>query len=305
MMDAEAQGHPIPHQEPPAEPALQNRTHVRERILRRFELWLDEILDGEQPPEGIAAEILAQLETDGPPDAAGEDWTDCDWHALWSAMTTMAEETRLQGRAFKQLHEGLSPMQDLVGSVSDMLHRYETSLDRQEQRANETARQTAWGDILETLIDMRERLLRGIQSTQTWLERPRPAHKSGFVAGLCEKVLGRQDDVATRQEEAVRSMLRGYQLSQEILDEALTRNGVRPIDCLGRPFDPLAMKAMDIAFDSDAPDGAVLEVYRQGYRWNETVYRPAEVKVARRRQGMQQSEQSPSSDQGEPYESQQ
>ncbi|HSW01824.1 MAG TPA: nucleotide exchange factor GrpE [Sedimentisphaerales bacterium] len=304
MTDAETQDNSIPLEEQPAEPALRNRAHVRERILRRFELWLDEILDGEQPPEGIAAEILEQLETDAPPDAAGEDWANCDWHALWSAMTTMAEETRLQGRAFKQLHDGLSPMQDLVGSVSDMLHRYEASLDRQEQRTAETAQQAAWDDVLETLIDMRERLLRGSQSAQAWFQQPRPAKRSRLVANLCEKVLGRQDDAQARRDEAVRSLLKGFHLCQEVLDEALTRIGVRPIDCLDRPFDPLTMKAIDIACDPDAPDGAVLEVYRQGYRWNEAIYRPAEVKVARRRNGMQQNEQSLSSDQGEKYGSQ-
>ncbi len=54
------------------------------------------------------------------------------------------------------------------------------------------------------------------------------------------------------------------------------------MDCLGRPFDPATMKAVDIDTQSDAEDGTVLEVYRSGYWWNDTVYRPAEVKVARR-----------------------
>ena len=304
MMDAEPQDHSISRQEQPVEPAPQYRAHVRERILRRFELWLDEILDSEQPPEGIAAEILEQLETDVPPDASREGRTDCDSYALWSAMTVMAEETRLQGRAFKQLHDGLSPMQDLVGSVGDMLHRYEASLDQQEQKASETAKQTAWDDVLETLIDMRERLLRGVQSAQAWLERPRPRRESGFVASLREKIFGRQDDDRTvQQDEAVRSLLKGYNLCQEVLDEALARIGVRPIDCLGRLFDPLTMKAIDIGYDPDAPDGAVLEVYRQGYQRGDVLYRPAEVKVARRRQNVQQNERSSSSDQEGQYES--
>jgi molecular chaperone GrpE len=304
-MDGETQDNPTPLQEQPSEPASQNRAHVRERILRRFELWLDEILDSEQPPEGIAAEILEQLETEAPPDASGEDRTGCDSYALWSAMTAMAEETRLQGRAFKQLHDGLSPMQDLVGSVGDMLHRYEASLDQQEQKAHETAQQAAWGDILETLIDMRERLLRGAQSVQAWLERPRPRQEAGLVASLCEKILRRQDDDrALQQDEAVRSLLEGYHLCREVLDEALAQIGVRSIDCLGRPFDPLTMRAIDVGYDSDAPDGAVLEVYRQGYQRGETLYRPAEVKVARRGQDAHQNGQNPSSDQGGKYESQ-
>ncbi len=299
MMDAITQDNPFPRQEQPAKPTPQNRGHIRERILRRFELWLDEILDCEPPPEGIAAEILEQLETEAPLDTSGEDRTDCDSYALWSAMTAMAEETRLQGRAFKQLHDGLSPMQELVGSVSDMLHRCEASLDQQEQRVHETVQQAAWADILDTLIDMRERLLRGAHSAQAWLERPRPRKESGLVASICRRIFVRQNYAQTQQEEAVRSLLKGYCLCREILDEALVRIGVRPIDCLGWPFDPVSMKAIDIGYDADAPDGTVLEVYRQGYRRGEMIYRPAEVKVARRPQDVQ----SLSSDQGGPYES--
>ncbi len=287
MMDNEIRDNPVPAPGPPA-PAdheRQDRAHVRDRILRRFELWLDEILDGEQPPEGIAAEILEQLETDVPAEATGEDGAGCDSYALWSAVTAMAEETRLQGRAFKQLHDSLTPMQEMVGSVGAMLQRYETALDQQEQKIEQAARQAAWSDILAVLIDMRDRLLRGAQSAEAWLQRPRPEPESGPMAGLRAMFAGRKaDDGRTRQhDEAVRSMLTGYNLCREVLDEALARIGVRPIECLGRPFDPLTMKAVDIGYESDAPDGAVLEVYREGYWLGETVYRPAEVKVAKLR----------------------
>jgi molecular chaperone GrpE (heat shock protein) len=53
--------------------------------------------------------------------------------------------------------------------------------------------------------------------------------------------------------------------------------------CVGRPFDPGSMKAVDIDSQSDADEGTVLEIYRPGYWWHDAVYRPAEVKVARTR----------------------
>jgi molecular chaperone GrpE len=287
MMDDEIRDNSVPAAGPPApaDSERRDRAHVRDRILRRFELWLDEILDGEQPPEGIAAEILEQLETDVPAEAVGTEEAGCDSYALWSAVTAMAEETRLQGRAFKQLHDSLTPMQEMVGSVGAMLQRYEAALDRQEQEIEQAARQAAWSDILAVLIDMRDRLLRGAQAAEAWLRRPRSESESRPKTGL--RALfggGHADDGRTRQQdEAVQSMLTGYNLCREVLDEALANIGVRPIECLGRPFDPLTMKAVDIGYESDAPDGGVLEVYREGYRQGETVYRPAEVKVARQR----------------------
>jgi hypothetical protein len=304
MTDSEAHAYPVSDQDQPRDDYRERRAHVRERILRRFELWLDEILDGEQPIEGISAEILEQLQADTPAEGSGETEAGCDLYALWSAVTTMTEETRLQGRAFKQLHDGLSPMEEMVGSVAAMLGRYQAALDLQEQKVNETWRQAAWKDILETLIDMRDRLIRGAESARTWIERPEPVQESGFLRRIRGRLFARQPDIREQQrDEVVRSLLKGYTLCQEVLDDAFVQIGVRPMDCLGQPFDPVTMKAVDIGCESDVPDDTVLEVYRQGYWWGETAYRPAEVKVAAQRQQAQQDQQSVLSGQGGQYES--
>jgi molecular chaperone GrpE len=62
----------------------------------------------------------------------------------------------------------------------------------------------------------------------------------------------------------------------------LGRMDVQPVHCLGQPFDPLAMNAVDIGETDVEPEGTVLAVFRMGYRWRGEVFRPAEVKVARR-----------------------
>lgn len=304
MTNSDTHTHPISIQRPPTDTDGEQRAYVRQRILRRFELWLDEILDGEQPVEGIAAEILEQLQADIPPGDSGDGETGCDLYTLWSAVTTMTEETRLQGRAFKQLHDGLSPMQEMVGSVAAMLERYQTVVDLQEQKTHEAWRQAAWKDILETLIDMRDRLMRGAASARTWLERSEPVRESGFLKRLRGKFFSRQPEVLPQQhDEAVQSLLKGYTLCQEVLDEAMAQIDLRPMDCLGQPFDPQTMKAVDLGHESDVPEGTVLEVYRLGYWWGQTVYRPAEVKVATQQQQAQQDDPNAVSDQGGPYES--
>jgi hypothetical protein len=176
-------------------------------------------------------------------------------------------------------------------------------LDLQEPKVNETWRQAAWKDILETLIDMRDRLIRGAESARTWIERPEPVQESGFLRRIRGRLFARQPDIREQQrDEVVRSLLKGYTLCQEVLDDAFVQIGVRPMDCLGQPFDPVTMKAVDIGCESDVPDDTVLEVYRQGYWWGETAYRPAEVKVAAQRQQAQQDQQSVLSGQGGQYE---
>jgi molecular chaperone GrpE len=267
----------------PAQSGQENQAQIRERILRQFETWLDEVLQGERPVEGIAARVLEQLQTEPAACAPEETEAGCDLYSLWSAVTAMVEETRLQGRAFKQLYDSLGPMRELVGSVDTTLHRYTASLDQQDQRVNEATRQTVVKEVLTTLIDLRDRLIRGADAAHTWLAHPPQAGRPGLAARLWRRVSPPPARVPTQQEEAVRSLLKGYSLGQEVVDEALLRFGVRPMDSLGRPFDPATMRAVDIDPQSEAADGTVLAVYRQGYWWNETVYRAAEVKVARRR----------------------
>lgn len=283
MMDAGTYGDSPAVPTDPAQSRQEDRAQVRERILRQFTTWLDDVLQGERPVEGIAAQVLEQLQTEPAGCAPDEAEAGCDLYSLWSVVTAMVEETRLQGRAFKQLHDSLGPMRELVGSVDATLQRYAGSLDQQDQRINESTRQAVLKDVLATLIDVRDRLIRGADSAHTWLERTQPAPRSGLATRLWRRIFPPPAGVSTRHEEAVRSLLKGYNLGQEVVDEALLRFGVHPMECLGRPFDPGTMKAVDIEPQADADDGTVLEIYRPGYWWNQDVYRPAEVKVARRR----------------------
>ncbi len=247
---------------------------LRGRLLRRFEVWLDEILDGEQAPEGIAAEILDQLQADpADPERSGPA---PDLYSLWSSVTAMTGETRLQARSFKRLREELTPMQEMVRSVSSMLERYEQALDRQETKVRDSIRNEVLDDVLDVLIDIRDRLVLGREAAQNSLDAlARP------LSGL-RSLLGSKKSM-TRSRETIAALIEGYELCGERLDEALARFGVRPIDCVGRPFDPAAMKAVDIDDRSDAGEGTVVEVYRTGYLRDDGIHRPAEVKVARRR----------------------
>ena len=68
----------------------------REEILHRFEALLDSALTEEEAPSGIDAEILSSLMGAGEAD----DNRRCDSYALWTAMTALTQEIKLQGRAF-------------------------------------------------------------------------------------------------------------------------------------------------------------------------------------------------------------
>lgn len=210
----------------------------RADLLQRFEAWLDTTLAREDPPAGLPAELLVD-------DLAETDDVAKDRQALWAAVTALTQEVKLQGRTFKQL--------------SDTLSRDTEKRSRQE--------------ILDTLLDLRERLLRGLESV-----RGRPRLQPLFW----DRIFRRRWEQVRHALDVVEALEQGYRLSLESLNDLLAKFEIRPIECEGRPFDPRLMSAVDAEETARAADGTVLAVYRNGYEWNGDVYRPAQVRVARR-----------------------
>jgi molecular chaperone GrpE len=218
----------------------------RDEILRRFEVRLDEALAQEDAPRGIPEELLCGEDT-------GAEEAMVDRFRMWSALTALTQEVKLQGRGFKQL--------------SDTLGREQEARSRKE-----------W---LDGLLEVRERLLRGVEAAGA-RERVQPV--------FWDQVFRRRWEQVRHALEVVDAMEQGYRLSLKSLDDLLARFDVREIECKGEPFDPRLMSAVDVVETLDVPEGTVVAVYRTGYEWSGAVYRPAQVRVARPPRGQQGSE---------------
>lgn len=212
----------------------------REELFRRLAEWLETALSREEPPAGVPAEIL-----NGEP-ASSED-AGTDWHGVWAALTALTQEIKLQSRAFRQLHDHL---------VRDA-----------EQRARREA--------LDPLLDLRERLLRGLDSARA-VEPPERT--------FWDRLFVRRWRRVAHFIEVLQAIEQGYRLTLAFLDDLLERYNVRPIRCEGQPFDPRRMSVIDVEEVPGVEEGTVLSVYRTGYEWNGEVYRPAHVRVAQRPQ---------------------
>lgn len=238
----------------------------RTQIVRRFEALLDSVLASEAPPGGIDAEILASVMASGD---QGSDDRSCDSYALWSAMTALTQEIKLQGRAFQELSHALS---DQAEKVAVELRAVYAERERNLQR--ETERRCR-REILTALIDLRDRLGRGLESVaarrKEIASRPSP--------GWWERTFGGQP--RDNADETSAALIRGYELGVERLDQTLEEFSAREIRCQGQMFDPRRMNAIESEESAVVPPGTVLEVYRSGYEWNGEVFRTAQVKVAR------------------------
>jgi molecular chaperone GrpE len=230
----------------------------REEIVRRFEAWLDNVLSAEEPPQGIAAELLSSLTAET---ATGTDGQ-CDLYAMWAAVTALTQEVKLQGRSFKQLSETLAPVAGLAPQLPEL------QLQAQEQARRE---------IVDVLLDLRDRLGRGLDAARASQAKMRASRLSGWAARLVgrhQAILHAADSLAALEE--------GYRMSLERLDDVLAQFDVREIASEGQPFDPRSMHVVDVEETTDAIEGTVVEVYRAGYEWQGEVRRPAQVRVARK-----------------------
>ncbi len=258
---------------------------LRARLVRRFEVWLDEVLIDESPPEGVAKEVLGRLGAD---ELVSDEPNTSDLYNLYAALTALTEETRVQGRSFKQLQNGMgqlqdglsqlhdapSPVQPLVESVESLLQRDDQILEQQLEQQRQSAQQDTLKMTLDVLIDLRDRLTRAQDATQTKTDSPRPGGRSGLLAKL-------RPAGAAPAKEADPTLVRELKLGMNRIDEALQHWQVHPIPCVGQIFDPQTMQAVERVQATDVPDNTVLEVCRTGYCWNDKVYRVSQVKVAR------------------------
>jgi len=260
----------------------------RDDLLRRFEQWLDGALSAEDPPAGIDAEVLAALadvSPDANPDAhpgahpdanqaatpggnGGIDRPD-DSYALWAAVTALTHEVKLQGRAFKELHHTLGTQ---TSRAADEIRAAYREREHDAQREAERRSRRA---IVGTLVDLRDRLGRGLDSVR--------AVESAIARGttgqnwLVRAFTKRRRDPHA---ETLAALTKGYELGLEHLDQTLDEFNAHEIRCEGQPFDPRRMNAIDKEESAAVPEGTVLEVYRTGYEWSGEVFRPAQVKVS-------------------------
>ncbi len=279
---------------PPAQPGNYDgeaghgtqRDARRDAIIARFADWLDAVLEDEQPPEGIAAELLSVLE-DTPLDESPEA---CSEYEVWSSLTSLTQDVKLQGRAFRDLTDAVSPLQESldtlakrdaqenVAPLQEAIAALEASREDLERTVGAAATDAAWSEVIDLLLELRDRLRRGCEGLQSTVAQLRKTHGKRRLSGWLPGVRSTVDQVF----ESVGALEQGNALILERLDETLTRIGIHEIPTENRPFDSATMKAVEVETRDDLDEGTVCAIHRSGYTWRGETYRLAEVRVARR-----------------------
>lgn len=263
-----------PSNQPQPSAAETPKEDVRQQLRAQFEVWLDRMLAGEAPPEGLPPELLAQT-------TAPQSGEEADLYQVFTALTGLTGEIRLQGRAFKQLSEAITPLAEAPSRLKELEDSQHATLeqittlveDALAPDAQESALPSA-KESLAVLLDMVDRLERGLRAFDAAVEalgsRP-PSWR--------QRLLGTPPD--TNLNAAINAMREGYEMTLSRLHAAFTQWEIERIGAPGELFDPTRMAAIDVESTSAGPAGTVLEVYRSGYELHGAVIVTAQVKVAK------------------------
>ena len=246
---------------------------VRRQLVQQFETWLDRMAQGEPPPDGIPEELLADaLEDHDSPDALGS-----DLYTLFAALTALGGEIRLQGRAFKQLADVLASSTQVPGRL-ERIEAAQVAVARElaRQSESEASELPPTKELLDVLLDLYDRLNRGLRSFDAGYQKLQTPPSRGFLQRL-RGDKGQADTLAA----SAAAMREGYRLTLSRLDGALLQWGIQRTGEVGEPFDPQHMAVVDVETAPGVPAGSVLEVYRSGYVHNGHILATARVKVSR------------------------
>jgi molecular chaperone GrpE len=81
-------------------------------------------------------------------------------------------------------------------------------------------------------------------------------------------------------QEQAKSLLQGMEMVYRLLNEAIKKEGVEPIEAIGKEFDPHLHQAVMLVEAEDSDSGIVIEEFQKGYKLKDRVIRPSMVKVS-------------------------
>ena len=139
-------------------------------------------------------------------------------------------------------------------------------------------------------LEERERAVRAVAEMENLRRRAaqdvEKAHKFALekFAGELLPVLDnleRAIELADKENEALKPMIEGVELTLKSMQSSVGKFGLNPLDRLNQPFDPNAHQAMSMIENGELAPNTVIAVMQKGYELNGRVIRPAMVMVSK------------------------
>src|SRR5690625_4710807 len=141
--------------------------------------------------------------------------------------------------------------------------------------------------------ELKNQLLRALAETENVRKRGQRDREEALryaAAPLAKDLLPVADNLrraieavspeAAEQDERLKSLLVGVEMTEKSLLDTLAKHGVSPVDPLGERLDPHRHEAMMEIPDPSKPHGTISQVFEIGYVLHDRLLRPARVAVA-------------------------
>jgi len=176
---------------------------------------------------------------------------------VFSELAVLKTEVRTEARQFKS---ALDTLQQLADASTEQQQDWETERQRYRKEVSMTSAHALQPVLLE-LLSIRDRLVAAIDAWE--------AFRPGFFKRRFLK----------NELRLLKSIAEGQTMILNRFDQLLSAQGVRPINSIGQPFDPVSMRAAERVSERKQENGIVISEIAQGFYWNDDILRLAEVVV--------------------------
>ena len=135
--------------------------------------------------------------------------------------------------------------------------------------------------ILADMENLRRRTEREVGDAKTYGVTSFARDMLTFADNLHRAIDAVPADARETADPAIKSFIEGIDLTQRDFLSRLVRFGVKPMEPMGKKFDPNHHEVLFEMPDESVPSGTIMQVIEQGYTIGERVLRAAKVGVAR------------------------
>jgi molecular chaperone GrpE len=162
------------------------------------------------------------------------------------------------------------------------------------EAGDEGAPEQDFADLVKELEEVRQHVLYAQAETQNVrrrLEQEKQNAAAYAATGFARDMLSVKDNLdralaalpdEVRQDERVKALITGIEVTARELDSVFQRNGVTRIEALGQPLDPHRHQAMVEIPSDEAEPGTIVQEMQAGYMIKDRLLRPALVGVAKK-----------------------
>ncbi|MCY4306627.1 MAG: nucleotide exchange factor GrpE [Aestuariivita sp.] len=209
----------------------------KSRVLGDFSNWIENLTEIEEEVEGSLS--------NGP-----------DLHDLFSAVTTLRQEIRLQNREQSKAERELGRAAERYDEAVQKINQREGDLRVVSHRAVRQAENIC----LRSFLEMHDTMLRGHSAAE------KISDDKGFFRRLPPGIEG---------------IVEGYEIAMRRFDRIMAEFDVYRIEAVGQTFDSKTMHALETRFEESIGDNIVIEELLPGYMRDDDVLRLADVVVNR------------------------